>query len=321
MKKITKLVVSTLLFALVGCQKPVTNNDAIRVAIVKQLDHASLDEIAENITKQFDASGKKVVYEVYSGQNDQATIQQLMSKAVNDQVDFIVPIATMAAQTAVLTTKDTNTKVVFAAVSDPETAGLTGYDHVTGTSDGLNVEQMEKMMEAVKPNLKKVGLLYSASEVNSEKPIQQMKEILNQKNIEVVEAIANSVDEVIAGSAKLISANVDAVFTPTDNVIMASQLAIYESFEKANIPHFTGADSFVRSGAFVSAGVSYTKLGQQTAQLVLDIADGKVASNTPYQVMAGDKITVNQDVAKQLGIDPNGLASFGEVELVTTTGK
>ena len=36
---------------------------------------------------------------------------------------------------------------------------------------------------------------------------------------------------------------VDAVFTPTDNTIMKAELAIYEKFVNAKIPHYTGADS------------------------------------------------------------------------------
>ena len=52
----------------------------------------------------------------------------------------------------------------------------------------------------------------------------------------------------------------DAVFTPTDNVIMAAELAIYEDLAKAGIPHYTGADSFVRNGAYATCGVNYTLL-------------------------------------------------------------
>jgi putative ABC transport system substrate-binding protein len=56
---------------------------------------------------------------------------------------------------------------------------------------------------------------------------------------------------------------VDAVFTPTDNVIMAAELAIADTFADAKIPHYTGADSFVRNGAFATCGVNYTDLGKR----------------------------------------------------------
>ena len=56
---------------------------------------------------------------------------------------------------------------------------------------------------------------------------------------------------------------VDAVFTPTDNTIMTAELAIFEKFADAKIPHYTGADSFALNGAFLGYGVNYTELELQ----------------------------------------------------------
>ena len=61
--------------------------------------------------------------------------------------------------------------------------------------------------------------------------------------------------------ATLIADGVDAVFTPTDNKIMEAELAIAPELAEAGIPHYTGADSFVRNGAFATCGVNYTDLG------------------------------------------------------------
>ena len=44
-------------------------------------------------------------------------------------------------------------------------------------------------------------------------------------------------------------------------MIMAAELAIYEDLIAAGIPHYTGADSFVRNGAYATCGVNYTDLG------------------------------------------------------------
>lgn len=64
-----------------------------------------------------------------------------------------------------------------------------------------------------------------------------MKKILDEKKIKYTEATANTSQEVIAAASSLIASKVDAVFTPTDNVIMSSELAIYETFMNANILH------------------------------------------------------------------------------------
>ena len=81
-------------------------------------------------------------------------------------------------------------------------------------------------------------------------PSPTPRPIWTAKGIEYVEQTANTNDEVVAAASALIAAGVDAVFTPTDNVIMAAELAIYEDLAEDGIPHYTGADSFVRNGAY-----------------------------------------------------------------------
>ena len=278
-----------------------------KVAIIKQLDHASLDEIANAVAAELDKiaadNNVTIEYDITSGQNDQTILKQLSDQAIADQVDAIIPIATTAAQISALSAEDTKTPVVYAAVSDPEAASLTGIDYVTGTSDALNTSFIMDMMFAQNPDVAKVGLLYSLSEPNSTKPIADAKAYLDAKGIEYVEQTANTNDEVVAAASALIADGVDAVFTPTDNVIMAAELAIYEDLAKAGIPHYTGADSFVRNGAYATCGVNYTDLGAKTADLAYSaITDGMDAMED-YYLMDGGIITVNTDTAAAMSLD------------------
>ena len=236
-------------------------------------------------------------------------------------MDAIIPIATTAAQIAALSAEETKTPVVYAAVSDPEAASLTGIDYVTGTSDALNTEFIMDMMFAQNPDVAKVGLLYSLSEPNSTKPIADAKAYLDGKGIEYVEQTANTNDEVVAAASALIAADVDAVFTPTDNVIMAAELAIYEDLAKASIPHYTGADSFVRNGAYATCGVNYTDLGTQTADLAYTAMTEGMDGMEDYYLMDGGIITVNTDTCALIGkqADYACFDSMGEVVEVTTT--
>jgi putative ABC transport system substrate-binding protein len=280
------------------------------VAIVKQLDHASLDEIANAVEAELDKIAEDnnvaIYYELYSGQNDQTTLKQIGDQAVADGVDAIIPIATLAAQVATVSAQQTQTPVVYAAVSDPEAAELTGIDYVTGTSDALNTE-------------KNVGLLYSLSEANSTKPIADAKAYLDEKGISYTEQTANTNDEVITAASSLVADKVDAVFTPTDNVIMAAELAIFKDLADAGIPHYAGADSFVRNGAFATCGVNYTALGTQTADLAYQAITEGMDGMEDYYTAEGGIVTVNTETAEALNIDTAVFKNFGDVVEVTTT--
>lgn len=294
-----------------------------KIAIVKQMDHASLDEIAEAVAAELDViseeQGVDIEYEIYSGQGEQTTLKQIGEQAAAEGVDVMIPIASLAAQVMTSCAKGTDIPVVYAAVSDPESAELTDIEYVTGTSDALNTEFILDMMLKQNPDVKEVGLLYSLSEANSEKPISDAKKYLDDAGIKYVEQTASTNDEVIVAASSLVAEKVDAVFTPTDNVIMAAELAIYKGFADAGIPHYTGADSFVRNGAFVTCGVNYTALGTETAELAYRVITEGMGNMEDYYLMDGGVITVNTETAEMLNIDYSVFEEMGEIIEVETT--
>ena len=188
----------------------------------------------------------------------------------------------------------------------------------------VSASTVEKEFEGATGNCeaaKKVGLLYSLSEPNSATPIADAKAYLDVKNIEYVEQTANTNDEVVAAASALIAAGVDAVFTPTDNVIMAAEMAIAEDFAINGIPHYTGADSFVRNGAYATCGVNYTDLGAKTADLAYKAITEGMDGMEDYYLMDGGIITVNTDTAAMIGkqAEYSCFDSMGTVVEVTTT--
>ena len=291
-----------------------------RIAVVQQLDHASLDQIRTAIEAELDAKaaekGITIEYKDFNGQNDATTLNQIGTQVVSDKYDAVIPIATLAAQCMATACADSKTPVIYAAISDPAAADLTDIDYVTGTSDALNTESIMNMMFAVNPEIKTVGLLYSNSEANSQTPIAEAKAYLDSKGIAYVEKTGNTNDEIMTAAASLVG-QVDAVFTPTDNVVMAAAAAVSDTLTKGGIPFYTGADSFVTAGAFATCGVNYTDLGTYTADMALDILEtGTVPA---YHVMDGGIITVNTETAAALGIDYDAFNELaGQVVEVTT---
>ena len=348
MKKITAIVSSLILSAslLVGCgassapapttapattpaatvaaetAAETTEAKSFSVAIVQQLSHSSLDEIHEAISAELkaraEAAGVELTISDYNGQNDTTMLGQIGAQALDDKVDMIIPIATLAAQTMVTAAEGTGTPIVYAACSDPETAGLTGLDNVTGTSDALNTPFILDMMLAVNPDIKTVGLLFSNSEDNSITPIAEAKKYLDEKGIAYLEKTGNTTDEIVAAAASLVG-RVDAVFTPTDNRVMDAEVAVAEILNEAGIPHYTGADSFVQSGAFTTCGVNYTELGKYTADMAFDILEGGAVPE--FHVMDGGIITVNTDTAKALNIDYSVFSTMANTVTEVTTAE
>ena len=81
---------------------PSAAGDGYRVAVVRQLDHASMNEIRDAITAELDAKaaelGISITYKDFNGNNDPSTLSQIGAQIIADGYDAIIPIGTTAAQ-------------------------------------------------------------------------------------------------------------------------------------------------------------------------------------------------------------------------------
>lgn len=286
-----------------------------KVGIVQFVDDASLNQIQDNIQQELDKKSEElgVTFDykdyTYNGQADPTTLNQIITQLISDEVDVIIPIATPTAQIAQAATEDNQIPVVFSAVSDPEGAKLVASNdapgaNITGTSDALNTNTIMDMIFAADEDADYIGLLYSKSEDASTQAIADAKAYLDAKGVKYIEKTGNTTDEVRSATDALIAEGVDAVFTPTDNTIMTAELAIYEKFLDAQIPHYCGADSFALNGAFLGFGVDYSNLGVETADMVVDIlVNGAEPASTAVRFFDNGLATVNTETCDALGLD------------------
>lgn len=308
-----------------------------KVGIVQYVDDASLNQIEKALEAELDAKGAELgvtfSYADYThnGQADSSVLNQIAADLVADKVDLIIPIATPAAMVIQNAVSDVTTAdggripVVFSAVSDPVGAGLVADNeapggNITGTSDAIDTEGIMKLIMTVKPDTDKIGLLYDKSQPSSAGSIEAAKAYCDSNEIAYVEKTGTTTAEIQAAADSLVAEGVEAVFTPQDNTIMTAELAIFEKFTEAGIPHFTGADSFALNGAFCGYGVNYVNLGTATADMAVDIlVNGKEPAATPVQVLKDGIITINTEVAETLAIDYAPLRELGSALVEVTT--
>ena len=330
MKKKMMAAVLTMAMAvavMAGCGSNSASNDAAttekaaadgkvyKVGIVQYVDDASLNQIEKAIEAELDAKGAElgVTFDyadyTYNGQADSSTLNQIAADLVAEGVDVIIPIATPAAMIMQNATEDNQIPVVFSAVSDPVGAGLVASAdapgaNITGTSDAIDVAQIMDFILAADPDAAKIGFLYDKSQDSSTSAIQAAKDYCDEHGISYVEKTGTTTGEIQAAADSLVAEKVDAIFTPQDNTVMTAELAIFEKFADAGIPHYTSADSFALNGAFLGYGVNYETLGTKTADMVADIlANGADPATTPVETLDSGIVTVNTEIAEKVGID------------------
>ncbi|MBR0227454.1 MAG: ABC transporter substrate-binding protein, partial [Clostridia bacterium] len=238
MKKCFALVLALVLALSLCVSSLAEEKTAFKIGICNFVDDASLNQIIANIRAQLAVieAEKGVTFEIQEDNCnlDGSVMQQIIADFIADGVDLMVGVATPVAMTMQGMTEDNQIPVVFAAVSDPVGAGLVNSleapgANITGTSDYLDTNAVFNLIFAADPDASKIALLYNPSEDASTAPIAAAKEILTAKGVSFKEYPGSNIAEVILAADAIIADEMDAVFTPTDNTIMAAELAIYEA--------------------------------------------------------------------------------------------
>lgn len=297
------------------------SGSSYKVGIVQYVDDASLNQIVAAIQTELDKKSEELGISfdyknyTYNGQADATAMNQIATDLIASDVDLIIPVATPVAMVMQNATAENPRDdgslipVVFSAVSDPVGAGLVASmdapgSNITGTSDALNTEAVFDLMLAANPDIQTVGLLYDKSQDASTAAIAAAKAYCEAKGITVIEKTGTNNGEISLAADALLSSGAEAVFTPTDNNVMTAELAIYEKFIDAKVPHYGGADSFALNGAFMGYGVNYVELGTATADMAAAIlAEGKEPSSLAVQTMDNGIATVNTETAEAIGLD------------------
>ncbi|MEA4970682.1 MAG: ABC transporter substrate-binding protein [Candidatus Pelethousia sp.] len=278
----------------------------LKIGIIQLTQHAALDAACEGFVEGINTAGLNVEIDVQNAQGEQAICSTIATKFVNDGVDLIMAIATPAAQAAAQATK--NIPILITAVTDPVSAGLVASNeapggNVSGTSDMNPVAKQIDLLIKLAPTAKTVGIMYNSSEDNSIIQADMARAAIEAQGLTAVELTVSASNEVQAVAQSAIG-KVDALYLPTDNLMADTIATISMVVTPAGIPIICGESNMVNGGGLATYGISYKQLGLQTAaQAIKILAEGADISTMPIEFCSADlELTINQDIATQLGI-------------------
>ncbi len=314
-KKTLALILSAVLgaSALAGCsgsEKSSTGEKTYKVGVTQISDHPSLDNcrngFIEGLKEEGYIEGQNLDIDFQSAQDVPANASQIAQNFASTGKDLVCGIATPSAQALYTACYEKNIPVIFNAVSDPVAAKLAvseteAMDGITGISDALPVEDQLKLIRAVLPEAKKIGILYTTSEANSVSTLETYKKLAPQYGFEIVESGVGQKSE-IPQAADIILSKVDCVSNMTDNAVVASLSVLLEKANAAKIPVFGSEEEQVKNGCIASAGLDYFNLGIQAGKMAARVLGGEKVSDIPYETLKESKLTVNSGVAAELGI-------------------
>ncbi|MBZ9606947.1 ABC transporter substrate-binding protein [Clostridium estertheticum] len=315
-KKRLLCVIGTLFLGasvLAGCSTAKTKSKGnsgkvTSIGIIQLVEHPALDKAHKGFIDALSSKGfidgEKIKIDFQNAQGDIPTAQTIASNFTSTKKDLIYAIATPCAQAAYNSTK--SIPILITAVSDPVKSGLVKSlnkpdTNVTGTSDELPMDKQFQLIKILKPNCKKVGILYNTSEANSEIQVEMAKNQGSKMNLEIIAVGISSSNDISQALASLLP-RIDVLYTTTDNLVASSMpLISLKSIEKG-IPIIGAEKAHVDAGALATEGIDYYKLGFETGLMAVDIINGKKPNDMPIQTLKESTLTINEDTASKLKI-------------------
>ncbi|HZJ97933.1 MAG TPA: ABC transporter substrate-binding protein, partial [Oligella sp.] len=261
--------------------------------------------VVEALATEGFKEGDSLRVKYQTAQGNTGTAAQIARQYVGESPDVIVAIGTPSAQAVVAATK--TIPVVFGAVTDPVAAQLVkdrgpSTTNVTGMSDELPLEASLELIKKTLPDAKKVGLVYNPGEINSKIVVEQLKKLMPQYDLTLIEAAAPRTVDVSSAARSLVGKS-DMIFSTTDNNVIAT----YESLTKVSLdsklPLIASDTDSVERGAIAALGVNYRQLGVQAGQMVARILNGENPGDIAWETSNQLETHLNKKMAERIGIE------------------
>jgi len=295
-----------------------------KIGITQIVTHPALDLCREGFIEQMAeegfVEGENVEYILRNAEGDMSTAASIAESFVSEKVDLIFSIATPTTQACAAAVEGTDIPVVFAALTDPVSAGVAESwekpgGNVTGASDWADVEAQVKLGMDIYP-AKRLGVVYNAGEVNSVVQVDELKKVKSKLGIdEIVEATAASTADVLAAATSLVG-RVDAIWEPSDNTVAAAIDAVVKVCEENQIPLFASDISMAKGGAISGMGLDYYVNGAEAAKIAARVLDGEDPADIAISTTPMTIIYLSPAAAGRMGvtIPPAILATATETD-------
>ncbi|PUU86160.1 ABC transporter substrate-binding protein [Halanaerobium sp.] len=304
-KNFSILIVLTVFLVLVSS---LAGAQEYRIGISQFVEHPALDAAREGFITGLAEAGfseDNIEFIEQNAQADFATAQSIAQQFKGENLDLILAIATPNAQAAANVI--TETPVLFTAVTDPEEAGIVESmerpgGNMTGTTDMNPVAQQIELIKEFIPEITDLGVLYNPGEVNSVVQVDLVKETTAEMGINLHEGTVSNSSEVSLAASSLIG-DVDAIYVPTDNIIVSALPSVLNITNQNKIPVFASENGQVRQGSIATLGIDYNLLGIQTGKMAARVLNGADPAEMAVESSDQLKLYLNKKAAENLNLE------------------
>lgn len=281
------------------------NQTEYLIGIGQYGQHSSLDTcregFIEGLKQEGIVEGENLKIDYQNANFDGGTTNLIASNFATENVDLAMGVGTPMVQALYNSLSKKDIPTIYTAVTYPEEAGLTN-GNITGTSDRFLVDEQLQLIKQVLPDTNKIGVIYTTSEVNSTKTVDDLKEAATNYDVEIVDKGITNASEIQLAVDSIIN-EVDCFLCIIDNNVVSGLSLMIEKTNEKGIPVFGSEIEQMKLGCICGKGIDYHELGIKTGKMAAKILKGeKNASEMEYEVVEEGTLYINSEALEKVNI-------------------
>jgi putative ABC transport system substrate-binding protein len=282
-----------------------------RVGILTFSEEVRYTEVQKGILDQLMKDGygePAVMFTIENAKGSKAKTAELVQKFAAAKMDLIFTIGTTATIAVAREIKDV--PVVFGMVYDPVETGVakdwkSSGNNTTGVSPKVPMSALVNRLKEMAP-IKKLAVLYTPGEKNTEIQLKEMQELQTSMQIKVIPVILADKEEV-ARIVSSVAPTVDAFYLSGSAVIGTTVPTIVDIANKAHVITISHLDDLVEKGALLGVCANSNLVGHHAGKKAIQILKGAKPSSIPIEIEKNLDFILNMKTAKagQFQISPS----------------
>lgn len=274
-----------------------------KVALINLVENHVLEQAISGVESGLAESGlvagKDFTIKKYSAQGDMSQLSQIIQTVILEKPDVIVTVTTPVFMA--VAAKVRHIPVVFTVASDPVKLKVFRNerpDNICGIHDNPPVDKLLAMALKYDTSLKKVGIIYDASQSNSVISADKLREAGKQQKIEILEATASVVSDLPMAAQSLVQRGARAFIISTDNLASTGFSSIVKVTKSAGIPVYVTDLDLISQGATAGIGDNFHEWGKQSGMLAAQVLAGVPPIQLPIAELQNQQVVESgQDLA------------------------
>jgi putative ABC transport system substrate-binding protein len=287
--------------AMMPCVSPEARAEK-RIGILRYTDESRFIVAQRGIMDQlkkdgFGEAAVKFTLETAGGSKMKAG--EIAQKFAAAKMDLIIVVSTSAAIAVTKVIKDV--PIVFSTVYDPIEAGIakewkSSGNNTTGSSTRIPMATVVKSLQELAP-VKKMAVLYTPGEKNSELQLLELQRIQEHSQIRVIPVILSNEEDVARILPQVVD-TVDAFYLTGSSIVGTTVPLIVEIASKPRVVTISHLDDLIDKGALLGVCVNSYLVGRLAGEKAVRVLKGAKPSSISIETPKKLDVVLNMKTAK-----------------------